>query len=133
MLRLDQFINSFTPHGFEGTPKILKFSDTKLTDAAAIKKLKHDFSVAIHTRRKNLRDLFIQMSHDNRQGKVTRAELKSTLNKFGIAVGNDRAADLLFNACDVNNDGIIGYSELSRGLKGIDAGKQKLLILLIDQ
>ena len=126
-IRLNQFITAFTPHGFEGTPKILQFSDKEMSDREALKQLKHDFAREIHTRNKTLRELFMQMSCDNRQGKVNRKQLTSTLNKYGIAVGNKHAIDLLFDACDLNKDGVIDYSELSKGLQIADGSRQKVI------
>ena len=122
-IRFEDFVYEFTPHEFE-SPKVLEFSDRKLSDKDAISQMKKDFGKAIHTYSKTMRGLFVQMAEENRQGQVTKPTLQRQMNKYGIAVGNPRAVDLLFQACDVNGDGVITYNELAETIneRGFQSG-----------
>jgi Ca2+-binding EF-hand superfamily protein len=112
-IRFEFFMQTLTPQEFESNTNFLNFNPP-MSDDQAVKEMKKDFAKAIHTYSRTTRGLFVTMAQNNRQGKVTKAELKRVMTKFGIGVGNDRGVDLLFAACDLNGDGVITYDELAQ-------------------
>lgn len=68
-----------------------------------------EFRTFVHETEKELLALFRTIDY-NRDGKISRDELRSALSRAGLAVANSNL-DNFFSEVDTNNDGTISFEE----------------------